>query len=76
MIWKYIQYNTFFPKTFKQRAVNILDKKLRKKSFVKLKKFCIKTGRLRFIIHQTPYSRISFKENAWDGLAFGVYSGY
>jgi ribosomal protein S14 len=75
MIWKYLQFNSTLPKSLKQRAVNNLDKKLRKNSFVRLKRFCIKTGRLRFPISQTPYSRISFKENAWDGLAFGVYAG-
>jgi len=70
---KFLQYRSDTPETLKQRSLNILDKKLKKRSFVRLKKFCIRTGRLRFLIHQSPYSRITFREMARDGYSFGLY---
>jgi ribosomal protein S14 len=41
-------------------------------NFNKLKKFCLLTGRLRYVLNQTKFSRMIFRELSSFGKIFGV----
>jgi len=46
----------------------------KKFSLTYLKKFCIITGRTRFILSESGFSRITFLEFAKAGLMYGIFS--
>jgi len=70
----FIRNNFFIPTIMKQRCMLKIIKISKKFSLTYLKKFCIITGRVRFILSQTSFSRITFKELASSGLLLGVFA--
>jgi ribosomal protein S14 len=68
----FIRNNQFLDYTFRQRSMNRLIELNKPFNFNKLKKFCIFTGRLRYIMNQTKLSRMVFRELSSKGYVFGV----
>lgn len=59
--------------TLKQHLMLSLFKKNQLFNLNKMKKYCIITGRLRFVIYKQKFSRIIFREYASFGLITGVF---
>jgi ribosomal protein S14 len=68
---KAIKYNVRLSKSLRQRAMNKLINLSIAFNLNKLKKFCISTGRLRFIVKNSKYSRMVFREYASLGFLLG-----
>jgi ribosomal protein S14 len=68
----YIRNNKFLTNSIRQRSMNKL---ITQNSFFnvnKLKKFCIISGRMRYILNETKFSRMIFKELCARGSIFGI----
>jgi small subunit ribosomal protein S14 len=72
-ILKFIKKNYYIQNTLKQRLMLKTFKINQKFNFNKLKKYCLLTGRLRFIISKNKFSRIVFRELASFGQITGVF---
>jgi len=72
ILLKSMRNNVLFTKSFRQRCANSLINFNNFFNINKLKKFCILTGRLRFVINQTKFSRMIFRELTSRGILFGV----
>jgi small subunit ribosomal protein S14 len=68
----FIRNNTFLNGSLRQRSLNKLTEINKIFNLNKLKKFCIFTGRLRYVINQTKFSRMIFRELASRGCLCGV----
>jgi ribosomal protein S14 len=68
----FIRNNTFLNSSLRQRSMNKLTELNGSFNLNKLKKFCIFTGRLRYVINQTKFSRMIFRELTSRGSICGV----
>ena len=59
--------------TLKQHLMLSLFKKNQYFNLNKIKKYCLITGRLRFVIYKQKFSRIIFREYTSQGLITGVF---
>jgi len=71
--YKIIKKNRFINKSLKQRAMLRSFRSSQIFNVSKLKKFCIITGKLRFIISKQKFSRSVFREFCSFGLISGIY---
>ena len=72
-VLRFIKKNYYLNKTLKQRLLIKTFKINQYFNTSKLKKYCIVTGRLRFVISKYKFSRIVFRELASRGHITGVF---
>lgn len=70
---KIMKKNKFISKSLKQRSMLKSFRNSQVFNLSKLKKFCIITGKLRFIINKQKFSRSVFREYCSFGLISGIY---
>lgn len=72
-MYKIIKKNVFISKSLKQRSLLKSFRISQVFNISKLKKFCIITGKLRFVINNQKFSRSVFREYCSFGLISGIY---
>lgn len=72
-IYKFIKGNVFLSSSVKQRIMLKSFRSSQQFNINKIKKYCIITGKLRFIINNQKFSRSIFREFCSFGLISGVY---
>ena len=70
LVWKALYVNKFLPKRERNLCQYLLFKD--KNYFVRIRNFCLLTGRARGIVHDFKISRHCFKDYASNGLLEGV----
>lgn len=71
--YKIVKKNIFIMKSVKQRSMLKSFRSSQIFNMSKLKKFCIVTGKLRFVINNQKFSRSIFREYCSFGLISGIY---
>lgn len=72
-VYKIIKKNSYIGKSVKQRSLLKSFRISQAFNLSKLRKFCIITGKLRFIINNQKFSRSTFREYCSFGFISGVY---
>ena len=68
-----LKKNYLFNKNFKQKLIIKAFNINKSYNYNKLKKFCVFTGRLRFIIKNQKMSRMTFRDNVSKCLLAGYF---
>lgn len=71
--FKLIKKNFNIKNTIRQKTILKCYQKNNRLNIIKLKKYCILTGRLRFIISKYKYNRINFRELVSKNYLPGMY---
>ena len=72
-VYKFTKNNIFLNTSLKQRIMLKSFKTSQYFNINKIKKYCIITGKLRFIINNQKFSRSVFREFCSFGLVSGIY---
>ena len=73
LILSFIRSNTSLPKIYRQQALIISSKKFKNLNFSKIPRFCLLTGKTRFILKNLHFSRMFLKKFMSTGYLCGFY---